>query len=52
VEALEYLGYYYVTKKDKAKADEMFNQLKEIDPANPKVTNYFNPPKQPQKAPK
>jgi tetratricopeptide (TPR) repeat protein len=46
VEALEYLGYYYVTKKDKAKADEIFTQLKEIDPANEKAKNYFNPPKQ------
>lgn len=46
IEALEYLGYYYVTKKDKAKADEMFNQLKEIDPNNEKAKNYFNPPKQ------
>jgi tetratricopeptide (TPR) repeat protein len=46
IEALEYLGYYYVTKKDKAKADEIFNQLKEIDPANEKAKNYFNPPKQ------
>lgn len=46
IEALEYLGYYYVTKKDKAKADEIFNQLKEIDPSNEKAKNYFNPPKQ------
>ncbi|MGZ5197870.1 MAG: tetratricopeptide repeat protein, partial [Kaistella sp.] len=49
VEAYEYLGYYYVTKKDKAKSDEMFNALKEIDPANEKAKAYFNPPKQTQK---
>lgn len=46
IEALEYLGFYYVTKKDKTKADEIFNQLKEIDSANEKAKNYFNPPKQ------
>lgn len=46
VEALEYLGYYYVTKKDKAKADEMWNAVKEIDPANEKAKAYFTPPKQ------
>ncbi|MGZ4098380.1 MAG: hypothetical protein ACXVNM_05850, partial [Bacteroidia bacterium] len=46
VEALEYLGYYYVTHKDKAKADEMWNAVKEIDPANEKAKAYFNPPKQ------
>lgn len=44
-EALEYLGYYYVTKKDKANSDLMFNQLKEIDPANEKAKSYFAPPK-------
>lgn len=45
IEALEYLGYYYVTKKDKTNADLMFNQLKEIDPNNEKAKNYFAPPK-------
>jgi len=45
IEAYEYLGYYYVTKKDKAKADEMFNALKEIDPNNQKAKDYFTPPK-------
>lgn len=45
IEALEYLGYYYVTKKDKTKADETFTALKEIDPANEKAKNYFTPPK-------
>lgn len=41
IEALEYLGSYYVLIGDKAKADEIFNQLKEIDPNNIKVKNYF-----------
>jgi tetratricopeptide (TPR) repeat protein len=45
IEALEYLGYYYVTLKDKEKSDLMFNDLKTIDPANEKAKNYFNPPK-------
>jgi tetratricopeptide (TPR) repeat protein len=45
IEALEYLGSYYVSINDKAKADEIFNQLKEIDPNNPKVKNYFTPQK-------
>lgn len=51
IESLEYLGYYYVTKKDKTNADTIFNQLKEIDPANEKAKNYFAPPK-PTVAPK
>lgn len=46
IEALEYLGYYYVTHKDKAKSDEMWNAVKEIDPANEKAKSYFTPPKQ------
>lgn len=46
VEAYEYLGYYYVTKKDKAKADEIFKALQEIDPSNQKAKDYFAPPKQ------
>lgn len=45
IEAYEYLGYYYVSKKDKANSDAIFNQLKEVDPANEKAKNYFNPPK-------
>jgi tetratricopeptide (TPR) repeat protein len=48
IEAYEYLGYYYVTKKDKAKADEMWNAVKELDPNNEKAKAYFTPPKQPQ----
>ncbi len=43
IEALEFNGYYYVEKKDKENADATFNQLKEIDPNNPKVINYFKP---------
>ncbi|MGZ3885583.1 MAG: tetratricopeptide repeat protein, partial [Bacteroidia bacterium] len=45
IEALEYMGYYYVTTKDKEKADATFNELKTIDPNNEKAKNYFNPPK-------
>lgn len=43
IEALEFNGYYFVEKKDKENADATFNQLKEIDPNNPKVINYFKP---------
>lgn len=43
IEALEFNGYYYVEKKDKENADATFNQLKEIDPNNAKVINYFKP---------
>lgn len=42
-ESLEYLGFYHVTLKDKTNSDAIFNQLKELDPTNPKVINYFNP---------
>jgi cytochrome c-type biogenesis protein CcmH/NrfG len=45
VEAYEYLGYYYVTKKDKINADATWNLVKELDPANQKQKDYFNPPK-------
>jgi tetratricopeptide (TPR) repeat protein len=45
IEAYEYLGYYFVTKKDKANADAMFNAIKELDPNNQKQKDYFNPPK-------
>lgn len=48
VEAYEYLGSYYVNMKDNANADATFNLLKELDPTNPKVINYFKP-KSPQK---
>ena len=52
IEALEYLaGYYTSVAKDKAKADEYWKQVQEIDPANPKAKIYFNPPKQAPKKP-
>ncbi|MBS1652645.1 MAG: tetratricopeptide repeat protein [Bacteroidetes bacterium] len=43
VEALEYLGAYYVVVADKAKADETWGALKELDPSNQKVINYYKP---------
>ncbi len=45
IESYEYLGYYYVTKKDKTNADLMFTAIKDIDPNNQKQKDYFNPPK-------
>jgi tetratricopeptide (TPR) repeat protein len=45
IEAYEYLGYYFVSKKDKTNADLMFNALKELDPNNQKQKDYFAPPK-------
>ncbi|MEI6019949.1 MAG: tetratricopeptide repeat protein [Bacteroidota bacterium] len=45
LESFEYLGYYFVTKKDKTNADLMFAAIKEIDPNNQKQKDYFNPPK-------
>jgi tetratricopeptide (TPR) repeat protein len=45
IEALEYLGNYYVVQKDKEKSDATFNELKTIDPNNEKAKNYFAPPK-------
>lgn len=51
IEANEYLGYYYVTKKDKTNADAAFNLIKELDPNNEKQKSYFAPPK-PTVAPK
>lgn len=47
IEALEFNGYYFVEKKDKENADATFNQLKEIDPNNSKVINYFKKPQTP-----
>jgi len=49
IESYEFLGSYYVTKKDKAKSDEMWNKVKELDPENAKAKYYFNPPKAPVK---
>lgn len=45
VEAYEYLGYYYVTKKDDSKAKEQWLIVKELDPSNEKANNYLNPKK-------
>lgn len=45
IEAYEYLGSYYVTTKDKTKADETWTLVKELDPNNEKAKNYFAPPK-------
>jgi lipoprotein NlpI len=45
IEAYEYLGYYYVTKKDDAKAKEQWLIVKELDPSNEKANNYLNPKK-------
>jgi len=52
IEANEYLGYYYVTKKDDAKAKEHWLMVKELDPSNPKAENYLNPKKSQQAPPK
>jgi predicted Zn-dependent protease len=43
IEALEYLGAYYVTINDKAKADETWGLVKEADPNNAKQLLYFKP---------
>jgi tetratricopeptide (TPR) repeat protein len=51
IEAYEYLGSYYVNQKDKANADATFNSIKELDPNNQKVLNYFNPKAQQKPAP-
>jgi Tfp pilus assembly protein PilF len=45
IEAYEYLGYYYVTKKDDVKAKEQWLIVKELDPANEKANNYLSPKK-------
>lgn len=51
IEAYEYLGSYYVNMKDKTNSDATFNSLKELDPNNQKVMNYFNPKAQQKPAP-
>jgi Tfp pilus assembly protein PilF len=45
VEGYEYLGYYYVKKKDDAKARENWLLVKELEPGNEKAKFYLNPPK-------
>jgi tetratricopeptide (TPR) repeat protein len=44
VEACEYLGYYYLTVKDNAKAKEFFTTIKELDPNNKKQMDFFKSP--------
>ncbi len=44
IEACEYLGYYWVTKKDYVKAKEYFNIIKDIDPNNKKAKDFFASP--------
>ena len=41
VEAYEYLGYYYVVKKDKQNADLIWNKIKVLQPENKKQKEYF-----------
>jgi tetratricopeptide (TPR) repeat protein len=45
IEANEFLGYYYVDKKDNDKAKEYWNVVKELDPDNARAKAFFNPPK-------
>ncbi len=45
IEANEYLGYYYVDKKDNEKAKEFWNAVKELDPDNARAKAFFAPPK-------
>lgn len=49
VEAYEYLGFYYVSIKDKTKSDEIWSKVKELDPENAKAKAYFNPKPQADK---
>lgn len=44
IEACEYLGYYYLTVKDNAKAKEYFTIIKELDPNNKKQIDFFKSP--------
>jgi tetratricopeptide (TPR) repeat protein len=44
IEAYEYLGYYYLKKKENAKAKECFTIVKEIDPNNQKAKDFFKSP--------
>ncbi|RME18615.1 MAG: tetratricopeptide repeat protein [Bacteroidetes bacterium] len=41
IEACEYLGYYYMTQKNKDKATEYFTIIKELDPNNLKAQAFF-----------
>lgn len=44
IESCEYLGYYYLTVKDNAKAKEHFSIIKELDPNNKKQIDFFKSP--------
>ena len=44
IEACEYLGYYYLTVKDNAKAKEYFTIIKDLDPNNKKQIEFFKSP--------
>lgn len=48
IEALEYMGYYYDTKGDFAKAKATFEKLRGLDPANAKAKAYLDAMKQSQ----
>ncbi|MCU0416782.1 MAG: tetratricopeptide repeat protein [Cytophagaceae bacterium] len=39
IESYEYIGYYYVTQKDKTNADIQWNKVLLLDPANTKAKN-------------
>jgi tetratricopeptide (TPR) repeat protein len=52
VEAYEYLGYYYVTKKNDEKAREYWLMVKEMDPSNEKANSFLKPKKPAATAPR
>jgi lipoprotein NlpI len=52
VEAYEYLGYYYVTKKNDEKAREYWLMVKELDPSNEKANSFLKPKKPAATAPR
>lgn len=45
IEIYEYQGFYYVKRKDDAKAKEIWKMVKDLDPTNKKAEFYLNPPK-------
>ncbi len=44
IEACEYLGYYYVTKKEYTKAKEYFGMISGLDPNNKKAIEFLKSP--------
>jgi tetratricopeptide (TPR) repeat protein len=44
IAACEYLGYYYLVKKDNAKAKEFFSIIRDLDPNNQKQKDFFKSP--------